>query len=257
MFHNGYGSRISIPEDYEQVCKKTNRRIIIIDRPGFGKTDYLKGHPDEWHLFVNEFIEQLKIESYDILGSVLSCPLAIKFASQADQRLKRMILSSPTFINTEDDSKYLLGILAPSRKIVKGSPRFAKQSYELWLKSIALNLDKDYRKMVVGGLGPAEQSLFKQDNTIEFIISAFREATSKTLKGISNEMVFGLSPHKIDLSKITIPVDLWWGTEDVRFTLEGVENLAEKFPNCTLNVREGYSEHIYYALFEEIINTNN
>ena len=257
VFHNGYSSRLMIPRDYEAICNRTKRRIIIIDRPGYGKTEFIKGHPTQWHLLLNEFIDLLKLESYDILAAIFGCPLALKFASQADYRLKRIILSSPFLVNKEEDNKYLLGILAPSQKIVKGSTKFAKQSYELWLKSVTLNLTTHYRKMITNGIGSAERDKFEREGTVDVIVETFREAASQTLKGISNEMAYCLTPANIDLSKITIPVDLWWGTEDDRFKRDGVEEMAQALPNSTLNIREGYTEHIYYALFEEMINTNN
>ena len=255
VFHNGYSSRLMVPKNYQAICEKTNRRIIIIDRPGYGKTNFIKGHPNKWHLMLNEFIDHLKIGSYEVLGAVLGCTLAIKFASQADERLKRLILSAPFFINQESDGKHLLGILAPSQKIVKGSAQFAKQVYELWLKSVTLNLSTNYRKMIVNGVGSSEQEQFEQDGTIDLIVETFREAASQTLKGISNEMAYCMTPLNIDLNKITIPVDLWWGSEDERFTREGIEQLAKDIPNCNLYIKEGYTEHIYYALFEQMINT--
>ena len=256
VFHNGYGSRLTIPHNYQEICKKTNRRIIIIDRPGYGKTQYIKGHPDKWHLMLNEFIDLLGIDSYDVLGSVLGCALAIKFASQSDNKLKRLILSSPILINDDDDGKYLLGILAPSKKIFKGSTHFGKQAYELWLKSITLNLNTHYRDMISKGIGPAEKEIFERENTIDLIVEAFREAASQTLKGISNEAAYIMTPMNLDLSTINVPVDLWWGSHDERFSREGVERLAASFSDSNLYIKEGYTEHIYYALFEEIINTN-
>ena len=205
---------------------------------------------------LNEFIDLLKIQSYEVLGNVLGCSLAIEFAHQADQRLKRLILTSPFFINKEEDSKHLLGILAPSQMLVKGSARFARQVYELWLKSVTLNLNTHYRNMVISGSGKNELEQFEREGTIDIIVNCFREASKQTLKGISHEMQSCLTPSNLDLSKITIPVDLWWGTEDVRFTREGVEELAEQLPNSKTHIKEGYSEHIYYALFEEIIRSN-
>ena len=256
VFHNGYSSRLMVPKNYQPICERTNRRIIIIDRPGYGKTEYIKGHPDKWHLMLNEFIDSLEINSYEVLAAILSCPLATKFAAQADERLKRLIFSAPVLLNQESDGKHLLGILAPSQKIVKGSTHFAKQAYELWLKSVTLNLSTNYRKMIINGIGSAERKQFEREGTIDLLVETFQEAASQTLKGISNEMIFGLSPLNIDLSKITVPVDLWWGSEDERFTQAGIEQLANAFPNSTLHIKEGYTEHIYYALFEQMIDTD-
>jgi len=162
-------------------------------------------------------------------------------------------MTSPFLVNTYDDTKHLMGILSPAQMLVKGSVRFAKQVYELWLKSVTLNLDTHYRNMLESGAGPAEREKFQREGTIDIMVNTFREANATTLEGLSNEMVFCLSPRDIDLSKITIPVELWRGTEDHRFQLEGVENLAKQLPNSELFIKEGYSEHLYYALFEDLI----
>jgi len=253
VFHNSYGSRSMIPLGYDEICRRHNRRIIIPDRPGYGKTAYTKGHPNNWHNHLTEIIDTLELKKFDVLGAVLGCPLAINFAANADSRLKKLILSSPFLVNEHDDTKYLMGILSPAQMLVKGSIIFAKQVYELWLKSITLNLNTHYRNMIESGMGFAEREKFERENAVDLMVNAFREATSQTLDGLSNEMVFCLTPCKLDLSKITIPVDMWWGTEDHRFERAGVEKLARELPNSTLHIKEGYSEHLYYALFEQMI----
>ena len=108
--------------------------------------------------------------------------------------------------------------------------------------------------MLQTSFGSAERALFENHNTINLMVDGFREGSSKSLDGIATEMVFALSPRKLDLQAIKIPVELWWGSEDNRVTLEGVEKLAAALPNSTLRVCEGYSEHIYYAKFAEILN---
>ena len=66
-------------------------------------------------------------------------------------------------------------------------------------------------------------------------------------------MVFCMTPLNLDPSSFSKPIELWYGTEDKRITEAGARALSEQFDNCTLHIREGYSEHLYYALFEEII----
>ena len=253
IFHSGYGCRLSIPPEYEQVCERTNRRIIIPDRPGIGKTAYIEGHPDGWNERLLEFIDLLGLKEYDILGSILGCQMAISFASIADQRLQKIILNSPVVINHANDTKFLTGILLPTSRLVRSSKRFAREIYELWLKSVTLNLGKHYESMLKSSLGSAERDQFMRDGTFKLLIRVFQEGSSHSLDGISHELVFCLAPLKLDLTKLTVPIEIWYGTEDQRVSLAGVEALVEKLPNCNLNIRDGYSEHIYYALFEEII----
>ena len=253
VFHNGYGCRLSIPPNFSEACERTNRRIIIPDRPGTGKTPYIKGHPERWNVQLNEFIDLLELNQYDILGSVMGCQMALHFAMESDHRLQKIILCSPIVINQRNDTQYLTGIFAPSARLVHASKRFAREIYELWLKSITLNLGTHYKSMLESSIGSAEQEQFQQDGTLQLLVDVFQEGSSHSLAGISKEMVFCMSPLKLDLSKITIPVEIWYGSEDQRISLQGAENAAKYFAKPTLIVREGYSEHIYYALFEEII----
>ncbi|RBP49226.1 alpha/beta fold hydrolase [Arenicella xantha] len=253
MLHNGYGCRVTIPLGYEEILVKLNKRVIIPDRPGYGRSEYIKNHPKGWEALINEFIDALDIKQYDLLGSVFGSVMALCFATQADHRLKQIRLCSPVFVNQQSDTQFLTGILSPTSRLVRASKRFAKEIYQLWLKSIAMNLDVHYRSMLESSIGSAERELFQKNQTLDLMIEGFREGSSQSLEGISSEMVYCLSPRKIDLSSITVPVTMWWGTEDIRVSQDGVEHLAKQLPNVELRILEGYSEHLYYALFEEIL----
>ncbi|MEM7357889.1 MAG: alpha/beta fold hydrolase [Pseudomonadota bacterium] len=254
MCHSGYGCRLSVPHNHEEILQRTNRRLIIPDRSGTGKSPYIEGHPHGWNERLYEFITKLGIEEYDMLGSVLGSQMAINYAAGIeDDRLKRIILSSPVVINERSHTKYLTGIMSPGARLVQASKRFARELYELWLKSVTLNLDTHYRGMLENSSGSAEKELFEKTGTFELMVDIFKEGARHSLDGISNDMVFCIAPMKHDLSKIKVPIDVWYGTEDQRLSLEGVKTILEKLPTHTLHVREGYSEHIYFALFEEII----
>jgi pimeloyl-ACP methyl ester carboxylesterase/DNA-binding CsgD family transcriptional regulator len=253
VFHSADGCRVTIPRTFTNPDKDSNYRIIIPDRPGFGKTQYNNEAPEHWCERLNEFVCKLKLRRYDVLATNLGCPLAITFASQADGKLKRLILSSPVLVNTRSDRKHLAGILAPAARLVKSSERFAKEIYELWLNSITLNLGAQYRDRLESSFGEAERRLFADQKIVDLMVDGFREGSSKSLGGISTEMAFALSPRMLNLAGLKIPVELWWGTQDNRITQEGVEKIASSLPNSKLSICEGYSEHIYYAKLEDML----
>jgi pimeloyl-ACP methyl ester carboxylesterase len=253
VFHSGWGSRFSIPLNYLSALQGANRRLIIPDRPGFGKTPFIDGHPEDWNHRMREFIDLIGVADYDVLGSILGCQLATHFASEADSRLGKLILCSPVIINETAHIQYLTGIFSPAARLGKASKRFLREIYELWLKSINLNLSSQYRSMLESSLGSAELEKFHNDGTFDWLIDIFKEGASSTLDGISNELVYCLTPINIDQSTINAEVHVWYGTEDQRISLAGVEAVTANIPNKTIHTREGYSEHIYYSLFEEII----
>lgn len=253
VFHSGFGSRLAIPPNYEEICQRTNRRVIVPDRPGLGKTGFIDDHPVQWNRQLQEFIDRLAIDEYDVLGSIIACQMAMSYADQADQRLQKVILTSPVFLNTYEHTQYLTEILAPAARYVKLSPTFAKEIYELWLKSITLNLDAHYPSILQDSIGSAEREMFEEHNVVQLLTDVFKEGAKQSLDGILHEMVYCMTPLNLDLASFTKPVEVWFGTEDKRITIEGVKQIFSELPNCKVQIREGYSEHLYYALFEEII----
>ncbi|MFT4629761.1 MAG: pimeloyl-ACP methyl ester carboxylesterase/DNA-binding CsgD family transcriptional regulator [Arenicella sp.] len=253
VFHSGYGCRLSIPRNYYDICERNNRRIIILDRPGIGKTPYIKNHPEGWNNRFLSFIDRLGLEDYELLASIIGAQLAVNLAADADQRLKKLILCAPIITNKQADIRHLTGILSPTSRLVKTSKRFATEIYQLWLKSVSLNLETHYKSMLQSSLGSAERDQFKSDGTLQLLIDVFKEAASADIKGISSELIYCLSPMNLDFKKIHTPIEIWYGSEDKRISLKGLKEITKELPNCKYNVREGYSEHIYYGLFEEII----
>lgn len=254
VFHSGYGCRISIPPKYQEICEKTNRRVIIADRPGFGQTEFRNDHIEIWNQCVLELIDALNLHEYDLLGSILGARRALDFVLHThDKRLKKLILCAPIIINKQAHTKHLTGILNPTARLVRASKCFAKEIYELWLKSITLNLGTHYRSMLETSTGSAEHGSFQDNGTYDVLVEVMREAASLGLEGISNELVHCLTPMKADLTTLPTEIAVWVGTEDRRITVDGVEKVLTNFPTHQLHVCEGYSEHIYYALFEKII----
>ncbi len=255
--HNGWGCRVMIPRSFETVLEQKQIRLIIPDRPGIGLTPLTVDRPQTWGKKLVEFVDHLDLQSYEILGAVNGSVFALLHALEAGERLKKIHLACPIFINTRADSDLLQGIYTPSVRLVRASKRFAKEIYELWLKSITMNLGKHYQSMIDNSLSDKEKQKFIDDENYEevmqLMIESFKEAAFRNLGGISREMVFCLSPRKVDLSKITVPVEIWWGSEDNRISQKGAENLASQMPNANLHIREGYSEHIFFSLFEEIL----
>lgn len=253
VFHSGFGSRLSIPPDFSEICERTRRRIIIPDRPGIGKTKFIDGHPAQWNQQLEEFIVKLGLDKYDVLGSVISCQMALSYAAQADEKLRKLILTSPVILNEDSHTQYLTEILAPAARYVRLSPSFAKEVYLLWLKSVTLNLDAHYPLMLKESIGSSERDYFAANNMFQHLTNAFKEGARHSLDGILNEMVFCMTPLNLDLSRFKTPVEVWYGTEDKRITLEGVNKIFGEFPNCSVNIKEGYSEHMHYPLLEQII----
>jgi len=253
VFHSGFGSRLAVPPGYKEICERTHRRLIVPDRPGLGKTKFIENHPEQWNEQLNEIVDLLGLEKFDVIGSIIACQMAVSFAAQADERLQKVMLTSPVVLNQDAHAGYLTEILAPAARYVKLSPTFAKEIYQIWLKSVTLNLDAHYPAILAASVGSAERLQFEREGVVQLLTDVFKEGARQSLDGILHEMVFCMTPLNLDLSKFTKPVEVWFGTEDKRIMRAGVDAIFAEFPNCTIRICDGYSEHLYYALLEKII----
>ena len=254
IFHNAHGSRISIPNNCQEICQRHNKRVIIPDRQGYGLSSFAK--PFEWNDMFDEFINTIDLNDYDLLATGLASAAALRYATKADNRLKRLRICSPVVVNQPGDKRYLKGILKPVSELAKKSKCVTKELYKLWLKSVMIDLSKYYGKILNGSIGTAEAKQFTQENTLSVIANGFRDACSQGLDGVAEDLIDCLTPQNVDFNKIKIGVDLWWGSEDDRISLEGVKNLASELRYSKIHIKDGYSQHLYYALFEEVISHN-
>ena len=254
VFHNAHGSRISIPNNYQEICQQHHKRVIIPDRQGYGLSSYAK--PLEWNDMFDEFINTLNLKHYDLLATGLASAAALRHATKADNRLNRLLICSPVVVNDLSDRRYLKGILKPVSHLAKDSKRVTRELYKLWLKSMMIDLPKYYGKILNSSIGSAEAKQFAQGNTLSLIVNGFQDTCSRSLEGVAEDLIDCLTPQNIELTKIKVSVDLWWGSEDDRISLEGVRNLSSQLKHSNMHIKEGYSQHLYYALFEEVISHN-
>lgn len=70
------------------------RRTIAIDLPGFGESEGARNYdPTEVVSVIDEFCEQLGLETIDVVGHSLGTLLAIEFAFRHPHRLRRLVLT--------------------------------------------------------------------------------------------------------------------------------------------------------------------
>lgn len=254
VFHDCFGCRLSIPANYQAACQASDFRVIIPDRPGFGNTPNSQDNISGWFKQLEGLLDALQVKQYYVLGNALSCPLTLRFAAQADERLQRLILCSPMLINEANDYAHLGESWTATARLVRTSKPIAVELFQLWLKSITLNLSGYYRSMLRANIGWAEHGIIAQHGYLEKMLDAFHEGSRNHTQSIAQDIVLGLSEQNLDLSQISVPVELWWGDQDNCVNLAGVKSLAARLLNSSIHLREGYSEHIYFTNFAEILN---
>jgi len=253
VFHNLLGSRFNTPYQYSEILEKTNRRIIIPEKPGYGLSDVVPKYSLQWNNMFDEFMNKLEISKFALLGNVSGSASALRYAACYPDRLNSITLASPLFFNQPGQHKLLGELPYTASRMVRLSERMATNTYRFWMKSLKLDTEKNIKRMVKHYAGSNEIDMLQNQDFIDHLVLNFTESQHNNSHGSGEDATYSLTPLKLDLTKITVPVEIWIGNEDSLITVSSAKEICDPIPNKTFHVRKGYGEEIYYHLFEEII----
>ena len=219
------------------VITGANRRMVMMDMPGYGKSDFPDGSTEDFFDFMGEmihgFLSALGIEgAVDIIGNSLGGQAALGLELQYPDRIKHLVLigSQPTSA----------GI------VIQPQPQEA-------LKNIIT---------YYGGEGPTPE---KMRRLVESLLYDSSRVTDETLqerfeasKDPGQMRLLGL-PHRdlySELDRIACPTLLVWGQEDKGGALEVGLQLLKKLQNARMHIfqRCGHWAQVeHQAEFERVV----
>ncbi len=249
IFHNTLGSRYHIPSDYKKVLNQYNRRIIIPERPGYGRSDLFTDSNEDWNSIFLKFIDHLELSNFDLLGNVLGTSRTIEFIARHQERVNKAILTSPFFYNHKEQTKLLNETPYTLSKFANFSHKLAIHSYKLWAKSMKHKVPN----MIEGYSGSAEQEAIKNEAFIDRIKLNFIESQRNKSVPSAEDVIFALSPRNLDLTAIQTEFEIWLGDEDTWISEKCAKEIYAPLRNTTFHICIGHGEDIFYHKFADII----
>jgi pimeloyl-ACP methyl ester carboxylesterase len=252
LFHGLPGSRLQRPPD-EQVALDLGARIVTIDRPGFGRSDFLPERSlVDWPRDVAALANALAIEQFAVAGISAGGPYALACAARlGDRVIAAAIASSPC-------PTYLPGVLhgmIRSNQIVirtaqRTPPRLAAWAARM-VNTITMREPKLIAALVFGLVStpltaedriemarPAIQEMY-----LESVLEAYRNGWN----GHAWELIVLNRPWGFRLDAIRVPVFLWHGEADQLIPPVMGHYLAERIPGCQAEFIPGSGHLLVFA----------
>jgi pimeloyl-ACP methyl ester carboxylesterase len=214
---HGWGGSSDSWQKVIEILEKENIKLIAPDFPGFGKS---KTPPQAWNLqnyvyWLKEFVENLKIDKFFLLGHSFGGRVAIKFSLNFPEKLKSLILVDSAGIKAKWGPKealiYYLALLGNAILARSFLRRFQDKARNLFYRFFR---DRDYGKA--------------------------KEEMRETIKNVLAEDLLPI------VSKITVKTFILWGAKDNIVPLKDGKIMKEKIKNSELiifpNVR--HSPHL-------------
>lgn len=235
VFHfNGYpGSRLEITLIDNNILNKLNIRLIGVDRPGMGLSDYHKGRsilgwPDD----ILELANHLNLEKFAVEGVSGGSPYSLACAFKIPEHLtscaviggigpmdfKKVVGNRALYFII----KHLYFLLQISMYFQGRTARNVKKMELKWKKSFD-NLPKADQNILND---PANFSMFLEEGA-----EAFRQGS----KGVSYEGRLYAFPWQFNLEdiKTDLKIYIFHGELDTIVPISIAKSVSELIPNCT------------------------
>ena len=213
--------------EFNSLGKASNTRIIGIDRPGIGISEFQPGRRLlDWPKTVIAIADSLNLRKFSILGISGGGPYALACANAIPERLLSVsiISSMGPFTYQESMSGKAMLIpkqIAPIRRLFAwGIMAGAKKNPEKLKANITKTLPKeDLEYLSLPG---------KMDNLIEVFKECFRQG----LKGYLHEAKLYRRNWGFRIPDIKTNVNLWHGTIDQNVSMELARRIASEIQDC-------------------------
>lgn len=251
-FHGSPSSRIEsamyLNEDFLQSL---NVRLIAVDRPGLGLSDF---QPDrrllDWPQDVIALADHLKIKRFAILAYSLGGPYGLACAFVLPQRLTKVGIVSGAALFT---------IPELVKNINEGTRKFLTMPREKpWLSRLFLWMVLGVMPRIAPGrfvaqansLLPAPDRRIVVDDPIfqKGFLNMVREAMRHGTRGAFHESLLTVTDWGFRLQDINVPVLLWHGEADQNVPVEMARFAATAIPQCQARF---YPEEGHLSLFKK------
>lgn len=252
--HGSQSSRLEMHYD-QDFALKNNLRIITVDRPGHGLSDF---NPNGTILgFGNDVIElmnHLKIDKFSVVGMSAGSPFALALAHSFPNRISKVAIISGFAPFNKESKQYLSKQIKTMLGLAKSMPFLLKLMLEIQKKQLV----KNPRKALAGFLkimSTPDQEVLKNESIMKVIETMFLEAFRNGSEGVAYEISKLLvRDWKFELNQIKVPVTFWQGKEDNNVPNQWAELMNNEVPNSELKLIKNEGHLIIFNHAEDIFN---
>ena len=220
-------------------------RLLALDRPGYGRSS---PHPGrtllDWPRDVADVADRLGLGRFHVVGLSGGAPYAVACAYALPQRVERAALVCPVppphGVHPRASGVGLLYRLGRH-------PLLAHRLFSTVRPLLRRQVITP--RTVVGGSLPAVDRECLDSQTLSGLARAWREGIGRSVQGALSDAGIYARDWQVPLGEITVPVDLWHGSEDSLIPLPALATL-EAMPGLRIHVvpEEGhYSLPIRHA----------
>jgi len=235
-FHGSPSSRVeSSLYISEELLLSLNVRLIAIDRPGMGLSDFQSNRRIlDWSQNIIALVNHLDIERFSILAYSLGGPYGLACGFAIPQRLHKVGIVSGAALFT--DPELIKNINVGTRRFLtmpRDRPLLSRLFFGIVLGIMPRIAPKKFISQANSLLPrPDREIVFNDPEFQKGFLNMVREAMKQGTRGAHHESVLTVTDWGFCLQDIQMPVMLWHGEADQNIPVEMARYAATVIPKC-------------------------
>jgi len=251
LCHGTPSSRLNRPDD--EVTRAMGVRLIVIDRPGCGLSDFLPGRRLlDWPRDLAAVADALSLARFAVVGFSGGGPYV---AASAYGLPDRVVAAAAVAGAGPVDAPGALSGLSPYRKTAGALARHAPALFRaaMWLTNHPGRDPNRFLGKLTGDLAPPDQAIIARPEIRAKLLATYAESVRHGLRGVALDLAIAMRPWGFPLGEIHCPYFVWHGDDDRSMPIAMARYLAESILNCRTTFIPGAGHMFFYDRWPDIL----
>ena len=257
FFHGLPGTRLYRHPD-DALTASMGVRLITIDRPGFGLSDFQPNRSLlDWPNVVESLADALQIDRFAVLGHSAGGPYAAACAYQLPHRVTAAAIAAglPSMLDTARTAK-------PARSLrlvytfANRAPWLLKFGLRLFWRLHNFHCDQQaFIQKMLRSFPEADREFLQQHPELMEMLAANIEESQhlEHADGYTEELRVLARPWGFRFEDIPVPLHLWWGEHDTQIPADIARMIAKNAPKSELNIVAGAGHMLVFSHWQKIL----
>lgn len=252
--HSILGCRLENFYDQVDIAAQLGLRLIIIDRPGFGGSDYAEEYNFvKWSEDLRALLNYLQLHQVEVIGYATGGVYAASTAAMMPERVSHLnIISSGDALQYDSDYQATAKFYRMHMKLARDYPKL----HRLFAGILDKGLQKDPNKLfkvLAHDLAACDLEVLHEPRFRAKFSRYLKEAKIQGSNAFSNEVCQVMSPWPFTPEQIKVPTTLYHGEQDKLIPLALAKRLANRVAHSQLYTYKDQGHYLIYQQWAEIL----
>lgn len=232
LFHGTPGSRL-IGRLGHNAAADRNIRLIVPDRPGFGRSDFQPGRTIlDWPGDITVLASSLGIDEFAVVGVSGGGPYALACATRLAERITAAAVVSGVSPVRPATTRGMSPLIRTQFSLARKAPLVVRAEW-MALGLFGQRYPEKLMTRVTSSLPPVDREIFERDEVHDTLVADLQEAMFRGARGVAHELTLMARPWGFRLEEIAVPIHLWQGELDQSVPPVMGRYQAKALQNCS------------------------